>query len=202
MVRMRSRPPAFFVALALVLGSAASVCGGIQILDFRYQLVGYERSEEWYEIEIELDVTRDRDDLTSRNPRFVEGVTVALQLAHEARRREGRAFEFFEASVTFVALEEGRRLARFYLPPEVVRRDGISGAPHSFLVQVLQRETALDVSASSSLADESVRQSFASRVGPGAAANRGALRPQWQTPFATLYSDSTPTELRELAPSP
>ena len=86
------------------------------------------------ETEIELDVRGTT--VTGHNPRFVDDVRVVLMLAVQARGRAGADFQFYYADVEFVTLETGTRFARFYIPPEVVKRDSLSGDAYAFYVEL------------------------------------------------------------------
>ncbi len=184
------------VSVLLCLVLAPSLAAAVKVVNVSFQRAELDRGEDWYEVAVELDVTRDPADQLSRDPRFVEGAAVSLQLAFETRRPGDRAFEFYRSEVAFVALEEGRRIARFYLPPEVARRDRLSGAPHSFLVETRIGGAVSDARTSTSLAPEAALRSFRQNVAEKAALNDGVLVPQFETPFLLLYPESTPTALR------
>ncbi|HUG11001.1 MAG TPA: hypothetical protein VMM36_08305 [Opitutaceae bacterium] len=131
------------------------------------------------ETEVELDVRG--SGATGRNPRFVDNVRVALMLAVQARGRAGAEFQYYYAEAEAVTLEAGTRSMRFYLPPEIVKRDSLSGEPYAFSV-----ELALDgrmlvpqrASVSETLRDRARYDVFVQKVTEARATTDGILVPQ------------------------
>ena len=149
--------------------------------------------EEWFETSIELEVLRDEGDAARRHPDFLDGVTVRLEMGLRSDGPTRNEFEFYPSEVTLVSLEKGKSVARFYLPPEVVRRDRIRGEPTAYAVEVLRGGETLCSYRSASLKSEVAQGSFRSRLAARAPENDGVLLPQQKTPFVLDYVRSTPS---------
>lgn len=133
--------------------------------------------------------------------RMVSRVRVALTVGFELAAPPGgeRRIEFYRAEAECVALETGRADIRFYLPPELVKRDQLHGDPKYWGVEVSVAGRALPAgkgSYSATLAAADLRKSFQSRAGNAASVNEGLLLPQYLTPFAMDYPRSTPSFVR------
>jgi len=99
-----------------------------------------------------------------------------------------------------VALEAGRADVRFYLPPEVVKRDGLHGDPKYWGVELAvagRPITAARGAYSATLTTAEQRKNFQGKGGQAAAGNDGILQPQYLTPFVNQYSRATPTFVRK-----
>ncbi len=113
-----------------------------------------------------------------------------------------RRFEHYRAEAECAALEPGRTSVRFYLPPEMVKRDRIRGAPRFWGVELAVAGRAMAPSTaaySSTLAAPEVRRSFIAVAGADAARNDGILLPQYLTPFIYEYPRATPSFVRPAA---
>jgi hypothetical protein len=112
----------------------------------------------------------------------------------------GRRTEYYAAEAECVALEAGRTEVRFYLPPELVKRDQLHGDPKAWSVEVTvggRPQAPARSSASAALSEQpDARREFLARAGAGAAGNAGLLVPQYLTPFAGEYSRTTPSFVR------
>ena len=86
------------------------------------------------ETEIELDVRG--SGAAGHNPRFVDAVRVALMIAVQTHGRTGTDYQYYYADATAVTLEAGTRSIRFYLPPEIVKRDGLTGDAYAFYIEL------------------------------------------------------------------
>lgn len=165
-------------------------------VDFRSVRLPLAPQREWFEIVIELEA-RPADGAAGQ---VTERIWVALELSFEftpvaAERR----FEFYRTSAEVVGLMAGRNVVRFYLPPERVRRDALRGAPKFWRVLITPSAGGAMLTVerfSESLADVTVRRSFEQKLSGEAAKNHGVLLPQYLTPFATEYPESTPTYIR------
>jgi len=189
----------FFALFGLLLAEAAASVE-IQEVEFgKARAIG--AKEEWLEIAVELEVRRDSADPTRINPDFADRVTVRLALAFErdaGRYGSGAAsrFAFYRSQATFVSLEAGSSVARFYPPPEILRRDRLGRLPHSFLVEVRRQGETLDGLASDALGDPATRQSFLERVDQEGPETDGILLPQPETPFVLEHPRTTPAYLK------
>lgn len=135
----------------------------------------------------------------------VSAVRVALLLAFEVPGPAGgpRRTRAYSSTVECVALEPGRVEVRFYLPPEVVKRDQIRGDPKYWGVELTVGGEALPAARtaySANLGTPAARTDFQRRAAPAAEANAGILQPQHLTPFALEYPRSTPSVVRREVP--
>jgi hypothetical protein len=108
--------------------------------------------------------------------------------------------DYYRAEVECVALEPGRADVRFYLPPEIVKRDSVHGDPKYWGVEVAVEGRALPAARaaySTSLAGAEQRKNFQKRGAAAAAANEGILVPQYFSPFVNEYPRSTPAYVRK-----
>jgi hypothetical protein len=147
--------------------------------------------------------------LTVRPPpgvpnQMLSRVKVALLLGFELPAPAGgeRRIEHYRSEVEAVALDAGRADIRFYLPPELVKRDQLHGDPKYWGVElaVAGRSVAAAKTAySTSLATADARRNFQTRGGSAAAPNDGILLPQYLTPFANEYPRATPSFVRREA---
>jgi hypothetical protein len=132
---------------------------------------------------------------------MVSRVRVALAMEFELPAAAGseRRTEFFRADAECVALEAGRADVRFYLPPELVKRDQLHGDPRWWGVELTadgKPFAAGRTAYSTNLAAADSRKNFQARAGTAAAANDGLLQPQYLTPFANDYPRATPSFVR------
>ena len=141
----------------------------------------------WRQVEIQLNV-RGSADREVANPRYIDNVEVELNLAIQVRGGDVETTRFYRSSMELPTLEMGRHTVHFFLPPEVVSRDRVSGDPQAYLValSVDGVEQTLSTNARSQVLErESVRQSFLERVESEAGANDGILLPIHLTPFVS-----------------
>jgi len=149
----------------------------------------------WTEAVVELAITPATDG--GAYARWADAVRVGLSLA--VRKRNGD-FEFFRASAEAVSLEAGRASFRFYLPPEIARREQLGSAePHAWLVDLSVKGKAIVPApghASAVLATPEALRSFKDRVARSSTLNDGVLVPQLESPFAAAYAGDTPSFVR------
>jgi hypothetical protein len=132
---------------------------------------------------------------------MVSRVRVTLIVGFELPALAGgeRRLEHFRAEAECVALEAGRADVRFYLPPEVVKRDQLHGDPKYWGVEITaggKAMTAARTAYSTTLATPDARKNFQTRASQLAAPNDGILQPQFLTPFAHEYPRATPSFVR------
>ncbi len=151
----------------------------------------------WVEADVQLNVRP-----APGSPRdMVSRVRVALLIAYELPARAGgeRRIEHYRAEAECVALESGRADVRFYLAPEIVKRDQLAADPKYWGVELAVGGRALAAGRnaySGSLTSAEQRKNFQTRGGAAAAANDGLLQPQFLTPFANEHPRATPTFVR------
>lgn len=150
------------------------------------------------ETEIELDVRG--SGAAGRNPRFVDNVRVALMLAVQGRSRTGVEFQYYYAEAEAVTLEAGARAMRFYLPPEIVKRDSLGGDAYAYYVELAVDGRALPpqrTSVSETLRARERYDVFVQKVTESRATTDGILVPQHK--FMTGMHDAreTPAVIRK-----
>jgi hypothetical protein len=151
----------------------------------------------WLETDITLNVRP-----TTGNPgQMVSRVRVSLLLGFELPAPTGgeRRLEHYRAEAECVALEPGRAEVRFYLPPELVKRDQLHGDPKYWGIELAVGGRALPAARgayAASLSTAEQRKNFQTRAGAAAVANDGILQPQFLTPFMNEYARTTPSFVR------
>jgi hypothetical protein len=165
--------------------------GTAEVAQVRFERV---RSE-WYQVDVEVDVRS-----APENPaRFVDRLRVRLNLGFRVTVG-GDRWEFYQAESTAVTVAQGKAHFRFYLPPEVVRRDRLSGAADYWAVQLALGGQPVPVTrrqVSTTLPNPTVLENFLARVSAEAPANAGVLVPQHLSPFADAdLGRGTPSFLR------
>jgi hypothetical protein len=152
----------------------------------------------WYEADVALDV-RPPPAAPGRMVSRVK-VTLALQFDLPPAMVGGeRRAEFYRAEAECVALGAGRAEVRFYLAPELVKRDQLSGDPRGWTVEVTAAGRAVPparASAAPALAGAEARKNFQARIASAAPGNDGLLQPQFLTAFRDAYPQATPTFVR------
>lgn len=150
----------------------------------------------WYEAELELHAKPASD-----SNRFVNRVRVVLNLGIEVSAAGAKRVDFYRAEAEAVALEGGKNTVRFFLPPEVVKRDSVRGDAKYYLVEVAIGGQAVPLARShvsaTSLPNPEAVNSFKSKIAAEAALNDGVLQPQYLTPFIFDSTRPAPTFVRK-----
>ncbi len=180
------------LALATAMPPMAIASADVRDVTFNYTQLNGSR-DRWLECELQLEVRRDSTDRSRKDIDFLDNLEVVLMLGIETTRGDRPSFEFYTSRATLVSLEEGRHVTRFYLPPEIVERDAMRGAPHSFIVQLGRSGEVSHEFYSPSINRRAVRDNFLKRIESLAPENEGILLPQNQTPFISSYPGSTPS---------
>jgi hypothetical protein len=156
----------------------------------------------WHVTEIELQ-PRGGEGVKNRN--FIDRVKVTLNLGVFSVKAPAGAKvpdTYYRASAEAVAVEAtgSRTVFRFYLPPEIVKRDQITGDHKFYLVEVFVDGKALPLDKESvsltTLSKPEYVESFRGKVGGEAGAHDGILLPQYLTPFANAGSPPAPSFIR------
>lgn len=168
---------------------------GVAVSTVRFRQIRAEgQKDPWLEAEVELQAR------PSASARALDFVKIELMLGHELSGSD-RKFAYFRSSVTAVSLLPGRAFVRFYLPWEVVKRDGIpSGGPDfwSVVLSVGDRELPTTRRASSTrLGSPEVVRSFRTRVSGQGSENDGVMIPQHDSPFALVNLADVPSFVRK-----
>lgn len=153
-------------------------------------------SDNWFEMDVEIEARP----ATDTSGRVTGRMRVTAMVAYE-RPAPGntRRWEFFRANGELVGLVSGRTHVRFYLPPEIVKRDALSGALGYWEVTLTGDSLAADKpigSKSSALNNAEVYRGFHDKIASEASANDGVMQLQYMTPFADAYPRATPTYVR------
>jgi hypothetical protein len=131
---------------------------------------------------------------TKGDSRFVNLVKVTLTLLVE---NQMGATSYYRASAEAVALMEGRSKVRFYLPPEIVRRDTLRPMPKLYAVDLAaEGKPMLPARAASNAPTPAARADFLKKAEASAPPNDGILMPQYLTPFAWDNERPSPTFVR------
>ncbi len=180
----------FLCGLFAVVGVAAH-SAELSVLRVDFDLVRQEGARDpWYEVAIAVSVERG-EERADANPRFADAVSVSLALATEVNREAGVGYEFYSARAEYPTLEVGQHVVRFYLPPELVKRDRVKGEPFAYEIEVISPEGVEASLVSRNLERSSALQSFHSQLDMHSATS-SALRLQSGTPFAWTYPRDTP----------
>lgn len=157
--------------------TASSTQAEVSNVKFRYD-------RNWLETEIELNIKPAVGD-------FIDRTRVTLSLAVEAMPlgATDKKQHFYKATAELVAIEKTKATVRFYLPPEIVKRDRLRGDP-LYLVELdvageAQKPSILAISKAIPVAS-----TFRSKVSSESALNDGVLLPQYLTPYANLPAPS------------
>lgn len=167
----------------------------VSSVKFNYERAG--GGDSWLETTIELDV---RPGGRQAAGEFLDRVRVALNLGCEATNPKGeKRNTFYRASVEILSVEGGKASVRFFLPPEIVKRDRLRGEPAHYLVELDvggERLPPTQAKTSKSIGNATALKSFQDKVSAEAAANDGILMPQYFTPFANDPRRPSPTFFR------
>jgi hypothetical protein len=150
---------------------------------------------------LETDITLNVRAVPGNPSQMVSRVRVTLLLGFELPAPTGgeRRLEHYRAEAECVALEPGRANVRFYLPPELVKRDQLHGDPKYWGIELAvggRTVPAARAAYATSLATAEQRKNFQTRGGTAAAPNEGILQPQFITPFVNEYPRATPSFVR------
>jgi hypothetical protein len=200
-------PPLRLVSLGVLLGSIALGVPGraqdqtespgatVSVRNVKFSAVRAPGGQDpWLEAVVELDVAPGNG--SGIYNRYADRVQVTLGVSIATRIND---YDFYRASAEAVSLEAGRATVRFYLPPEIVKREQATGTPFAWLVElaVQGRPLALAASnASGNLRAADAVRSFKDHVAQAAPANDGVLVPQYDSPFADRYPADTPSFVR------
>ena len=182
-----------------VAGLTQAVAAEVEVTSVKFTNVRAPTGSDgtWLETDIALSV---KPPPGSPN-QMLSRVRVSLLLGFElpAMAGAGRRLEHYRADVECVALDAGRADVRFYLPPELVKRDQLHGDPKYWGIELTAAGKAVPAARAAyatALASAEQRKNFLTRATQLAEANDGILQPQFLTPFVNEYPRTTPTFLR------
>jgi hypothetical protein len=137
----------------------------------------------WYETEVEL---QPRAGVGADNKQFLNRVKVTLNLG-----------------IFSVKAPSGAKIPDtyyFYLPPEIVKRDQITGDQKFYLIELFVDGKPLPLTKNhfpiSTFSKPEIVESFRAKVTGEAGVNDGILLPQYLTPFANAGSPPPPSFIR------
>jgi len=150
---------------------------------------------------LETDITLNVHPVAGNSSQMVSRVRVSLLLGFELPALAGgeRRLEHYRAEAECVALEPGRANVRFYLPPELVKRDQLHGDPKYWGIELAAGGRAVAAARgayAAAFTSAEQRKNFQTRATAAAAANDGILQPQFLTPFINEYPRATPSFVR------
>ncbi len=189
-------PRILTVVVSLLFATASSLAQEVEATGVRFSSLRAENGN-WLEAAVALNVKP-----AAGSPgQMVSRVRVALLIGYDSRAsgRTERRTEYYRAQAECVALPAGRSDVRFYLPPEVVRRDQVHGDARVWGVELAVGGRSVQAGRgayAASLASPDQRNSFQTKAAAEAAANDGILLPQYLTPFAGNYPRATPSFVR------
>ena len=187
-----------FAVLAVLPSFAQTAAPAeVEVSGVKFNVIRQANSQSvWYESDIELTAKP-----VPENLKFTGRVKVTLNLGIESSAPGGKkSIGLYRASAELVALESGKAEVRFYLPPEVVKRDAIRGDAKFYYVELsvdgkTLPPTKFNVSFTT-LGNPQVLESFRSKIASDATANDGILVPQYFTPYAFDSTRPTPSFVR------
>lgn len=174
----------------------------VEVIDVKFNTVSGGSAGSWYEIEVQV---QPRPGIGTDNRRFLDRVKVTLNLGiFSVKAPSGSKIPdtYYRASAEAVALEAtgSRSFFRFYLPPEIVKRDQLSGPQRFYLVELAVGGTALPLTNrhyhTSTLTSQEIVESFRSKVASESGATEGVMVPQYFSPFEFDNQRQAPTFIR------
>lgn len=171
----------------------------VDVVDVSFRSVKAPNNQQdfWYEADILVEVKAGVGQ--AQQVRTVDRVTFALAFSTEAALAGPAPRVFHRCEAEAVSLALGRHHIRFYLPPEIVKRDAVRGPPKEWLVEIVIKGKALAITpkgCSASLRDSKAMADFREKITTEAPSNDGVLRPQFLTPFERYYVNDTPSFIR------
>jgi hypothetical protein len=167
----------------------------VRAVNFSYARLS---SDSWIESEIQLDVKPKGKSVSGE---FVNRVKVILSLGCEATDNKGlKRLVMYRAQTELISLEGGKpAIIRFYLPPEIVKRDNLRADTKYFVIE-LEANGEIQKPVKASVANDFTTpdsiKNFLNKVASEASANEGILMPQYLTPFQADLQRPSATPLR------
>lgn len=172
-----------------------------EVLDVKFNSVRV-NSGTWYEVDVQV---QPRGGVATDNRNFLNRVKVTLNLgifSVKAPSDSKIPDTYYRASAEAVAIEAsgGRTNFRFYLPPEIVKRDQITGNQRYYLVELSVDGKPVPLSRFhypvATFTKPEFVESFRNKVASEAGVNDGIMVPQYFTPFDFDNSRSAPSFIR------
>jgi hypothetical protein len=192
---LHAAPPAPATAGAAAPATAAQA--EVSEVKFSFARFG---SDSWLEADIEIEAKPGGKMVSGE---YINRVRVVLNLLTEATDQKGaKKNVFYRSAAELVALEGGKSNVRFYLPPEIVKRDKLERTVDFFAVELEvggEAQTPVKTSVSTKFTTAESVKNFIAKTNSDGTANEGLLMPQYLTPFASDSQRRSPTYLRREA---
>jgi hypothetical protein len=188
---------AVFPIYAQPVPQAQGVAAQVEVAAVKFGAVRF-NGENWFEAEVEVNVKPGGKAVSGQ---FVDRVRATLSLALEALDDRGaKRMTFYRSSVEAISLEGGTKsVFRFYLPPEVLRRDKLRLDVKYYAVELEaggQPQPPARGSASSDFTSPESMRNFLAKVASESGQNEGVLTPQHLSPFALDSQRRAPSVFR------
>lgn len=172
----------------------------VEVADVKFTGIRSQSGDTWLEASVEVNV---KPGGRSVSGEFIDHVRVTFNLGVDlASEGAAKKRAYYRSSVEAVALEGGSKAAfRFYLPPELVKRDKLS-LNDTAKYYVIELEVdgkpipPARVNFSSAIKSEDSAKNFLSLVSSEGSMNEGVLIPQHLSPFAYDSQRRAPSVLR------
>lgn len=174
----------------------------IEVAKVRFSFPNAGSKGKWCLTEVEL---QPRGGVGADNRMFLNRVKVTLSLGVNSVKLPAGAKvpdTYYRASAEAVAVETtgGRSIFRFYLPPEIVKRDQITGDIKYYLVELTADGKPLKLEKENvsflTLGTPQLVDSFKAKVASDSGINEGVLLPQYLTQFDNNTSLPAPSFIR------
>lgn len=194
-------PLAFFAVLLALAVPGSAQSPEVEVVGTRFASVRAPNggAGTWFEATVQLTARPAPGMAGAMVPRVRVALLLGFELPATAASGGERRLEHYRAEAECVALESGRADVRFYLPPELVKRDQLHGDPKYWGIELTAAGRSVAPGRAAyvaALATPEQRRNFQQRGGAAAAANDGLLQPQYLTPFASEYPRATPSFVR------
>ncbi len=152
--------------------------------------------DHWLETTVEVQV-RGNSDPAAVNRLYLDDVRVYIALAFNLGSRSRTHLEYYWSEVEAATLERGKHPFRFYLPPDLIERNSLTGEePYAFHIEVGAGSAGAAnpvVAVSDNLRDPARLERFNALLERVRDKQSGVLLPQAESPFRDMYLDETPT---------
>lgn len=179
-----------------VSGQEAGLAPEVEVASVKFSPARF-TGDVWLEADLELDVKPGGKQVSGE---YVDRVRVTLTMGCDATDTKGaKRLDFYRSSAELVTLEGGKANVRFYLPPEVVKRDKLRTPIDYYAVELEAGGVAqapVKNSSSSKFTSADSVKNFLTKATSEAGANDGLLMPQYLTPFSDDPQRRTPTFFR------
>ena len=184
---------------ASVINGSAEQVDLIEVTEVKFLGAKILSGDTWLEMSVEVAAKPGGRSISGE---FVDKVRVTLNLGLESGEGAAKKWAFYRSSAEAVSLEGGAKaIFRFYLPPEVLKRDRVSlgEANKLYVVELEAAGKPVQTSragVSAKITSEDARRVFLSRVVAEGSRNEGVLVPQYLSPFAHDAQRRAPSVVR------